>query len=371
MGDGSGPLSIYYEFYVSNRKLITTKDGEIEERILTENFFDFIDHQLNMRRCMNEELPFDFNCGFVGYIGYEMKSECGVEIPNKFVSNTADARLILADRIIAFDHEKNSCYLLCLRDSTVLNSYNKADLWISQTTEKLSKLDRNESFLADFTSKFHCNVNDSPRIVEITPRHSEKEYLDSIRECVKNIINGESYELCLTTQLSSSSALNIDPLHLYLELRKSNPAPYAAFLQYGTKLSVVCCSPERFLKVNSDGWAECKPIKGTLPRGKTPDEDKRLKHKLETSEKEFSENIMIVDLMRNDLGRICRTDTISVPKLTVVESYSTVHQLVSTVKGHLRPEISAINCLRSAFPPGSMIGAPKVRAMHILESLEK
>jgi len=200
-------------------------------------------------------------------------------------------------------------------------------------------------------------------------REPEWRYKEEIASCLESIRDGQSYELCLTTQLRAKRG-NLKGLPLYLRLRRTNPAPFACYLRLSDELEIVCCSPERFVKVDAKNNVECKPIKGTRKRGRTGTEDEALKHDLATCEKDSAENIMIVDLMRNDLSRICVPGSVKVPKLTQVETYSTVHQLVSTVTGKLKQGCTAIQCMKSIFPPGSMTGAPKIRSMEILESLE-
>ncbi len=192
-------------------------------------------------------------------------------------------------------------------------------------------------------------------------------YLADIEACLEMLRSGESYEICLTNTVDLPFA--DDPFATYRRLRRLNPAPYAAYLRLGGT-HVLSASPERFLTVDVDGCAESRPIKGTAPRGSEPGVDAMLGKELLTSAKNQAENLMIVDLLRNDLGRVCEPGTITVPAFLAVESYATVHQLVSTVRGRLRRGVTAVQAARACFPPGSMTGAPKLRTMEILDGLE-
>ncbi len=178
---------------------------------------------------------------------------------------------------------------------------------------------------------------------------------------------GNSYEVNLTYREHVESGL--DPVRAYLRLRELNPAPYAGYLQH-RGVSLLSSSPERFATVDRHRWVETKPIKGTTRRGAAAGEDQELAHRLATDPKFRAENLMIVDLLRNDLSLVCEPGTVTVPELMHVESYPSVHQLVSTVRGRLREGVGTVGALRALFPAGSMTGAPKLRTMQIIQRVE-
>ena len=187
----------------------------------------------------------------------------------------------------------------------------------------------------------------------------------------EHLYAGNSYEVNLTHRLEVAGAHG--PAATYLRLRELNPAPYAGFLQHdveGARAWLLSSSPERYALITADRVLETKPIKGTTPRGATPAEDDELRVRLAQDPRFRAENLMIVDLLRNDLAQVCEVGSVEVPELMAVESYTTVHQLVSTVRGRLRDDVTTVGALRALFPAGSMTGAPKLRTMQVIDEVE-
>ncbi|MBG7586668.1 anthranilate synthase component I family protein [Rothia kristinae] len=206
----------------------------------------------------------------------------------------------------------------------------------------------------------------------VLPAPDRTGYETAVRAALAEIRDGNSYEVCLTAETSATLAGPLSlptALGLYLAQRRANPAPHAAFL-WGGDFAVLCSSPERFLRVAADGWCEAKPIKGTAARSADPQVDADCARALAADPKTRAENLMIADLMRNDLSRVCHPGSIRVPVLFGVETYASVHQLVSTVRGRLRPGRTAADLLAACLPPGSMTGAPKPRTLEIIDRLE-
>jgi para-aminobenzoate synthetase component 1 len=195
---------------------------------------------------------------------------------------------------------------------------------------------------------------------------SRREYVAAFERIQHYIREGDCYQVNLAQRFAAPCRGNA--WTLYQTLRQANPAPFSAFIN-GPQARILSSSPERFLRV-LDGRVETKPIKGTRPRSADPLEDRRQEEALRHSEKDRAENLMIVDLLRNDIGKHCQPGSVRVPKLFDVESYATVHHLVSTVTGTLAPGHDAISLLRDSFPGGSITGAPKIRSMEIIEELE-
>lgn len=333
-GDGSGPLA----------ETVRHRVGE------SPPLFDELRAQLARREVSAPPLPFDFVGGYVGYFGYELKAECGGD--DRHRAGTPDARWLFADRFVAVDHEQDATYLVAL--STGAETARDATAWLDETGRELRTLPASPDPLAGHRG--------TPAV-----EPDRESYLAAVECCRESLLAGESYEICLTT--GAEFAAVDGGFETYRRLRTLNPAPYSAFLRFDD-VEVACSSPERFLKV-SGGVAEAKPIKGTAPRGDTAEADARLRADLAADPKCRAENLMIVDLLRNDLGRVCRPGSVHVPVLMDVESYQTVHQLVSTVRGEIADGRDAVDCVRACFPGGSMTGAPKRRTMELIDDVEQ
>ncbi|MEU5696087.1 aminodeoxychorismate synthase component I [Actinosynnema sp. NPDC020468] len=340
LGDASGPAARVALYDVDTGRV--TVDGVTAPG----PFLDWLEADLAANRVVPPDVPFEFALGWVGYLGYELKAECGGAAAHR--SGRPDAAFVFADRAVVFDHRERCAYLVALPGSD--------DGW----------MDRTESFLRGF--------HYAPRAPEpvagggaVGLRHSREQYLKLVDACQEAVTAGESYEVCLTNEVTWTGRL--DPWEAYRFLRSESPAPFGALLRFGS-LSVLSTSPERFIRVDRTGVVESEPIKGTRPRGGTPEDDRRLREGLAASPKDRAENLMIVDLVRNDLGHCAEVGSVEVPRIFEVESYATVHQLVSTVRARLRAGSSAVAVVRAAFPGGSMTGAPKIRTMHIIDGLE-
>ncbi len=292
-----------------------------------------------------------FPLGWTGWLGYEAGA-AALGVPFH-AGDGADAAFLLVDRLIAFDHSDGSV--------TVVDATDDGG-WLAQAATTLA------TAAGAAEAYEQANPVAGPDdAVEVSWRHNDDAYLAMIAACQEAIRAGDAYQLCLTN--TATAAARADPLAVHLRLRRSSPAHHAGFLRIAGE-TLVSSSPEQFLLVTAEGGVRTKPIKGTRPRGATLADDLRLRAELEASEKERAENVMIVDLMRNDLGRVSVTGSVGVRHLLEVESYAQVHQLVSTVEGTLRPGLGAVDALTAAFPAGSMTGAPKLSAMAILAALE-
>ena len=285
---------------------------------------------------------------WVGYLGYELKRELGARdlaahLPDGSVR--ADARFFEPDTLLVIDHQQRT--LVLKAPASLLESTEHRVRQLLGTRRKPAHLE---------APVFSCP-------------DSAAGYRQKVRAAKEQIREGNTYEVCLTTELQAVVD-NFSPFEAYCRLRVSSPAPFAHYLRLG-ELEVASISPERFVSISPTGKLRAEPIKGTRPRGIDEQTDLALRHDLATHPKDRAENIMIVDLLRNDLSHYAVPGSLAVTRLCAVETYATVHQMVSTIDAQLRDRSLAAAALRETFPPGSMTGAPKLSTMNILDHLEE
>jgi para-aminobenzoate synthetase component 1 len=319
-----------------------------------------------------------FQGGIAGYVGYDWGAVLErLPAPRHDDLAIPDVMLGLYDWVIAWDHRRGTAWLV----STGLPEKGaarerRARQRMEWVLERLQRRPNPEPVYLEET------VSRKPEAAPVYPvtgvfdaenialqsTFTHRGYLDAVRRVRQYILAGDIFQANLSQRFQSS--LPTRPFQLYTQLRRRNPAPFAAYLDFG-EVRILSASPERFLRFESERrHVETRPIKGTRPRGLGPMHDAALGRALAESEKDRAENVMIVDLLRNDLSRVCRPGTVRVPELFALEHHPTVHHLVSTVIGQLEDTADAVDLLRAAFPGGSITGAPKVRAMEIIAELE-
>ena len=291
-----------------------------------------------------------FQGGIAGYIGYEWGAaleRVKRAAPDSITPKIPDVALAYYDWVIAWDHREAKAWLISAERAAAATSAVRARLMArSPTVGRLA-----------------------PATVPAQSNFARAEFEDAVTRIRDYIAAGDVYQVNLSQRFHAPFAGS--PLELYRRLRARNPAPFGAYLEFGDGC-VASISPERFVRVDAPTrTAEARPIKGTRPRGATPARDRALGRELQNSDKDRAENVMIVDLLRNDLGKVCRPGSVRAPSLFALESHPTVHHLVSTVTGELADGADAFDLLLAAFPGGSVTGAPKIRAMQIIAELER
>jgi len=300
------------------------------------------------------ELP-PFQGGAIGYFTYDCNHYIE-NLPNmtEDLYNIPDVYLLIFDEVVIFDHEQNTIHFIVLVDQE--NQFEVAN----QKLEELVAFwngQQNEPLYPEVNQ----DVGQNQKV-----HMSEDYFIDAVEKVKEYIVAGDVFQVNLS--VLQSQPLQTHPLHIYEQLRKINPSPYMSYLELGD-FQVVSCSPELLVaKRDDEVWT--RPIAGTRSRGKTPEEDQILMTELRSNEKEQAEHIMLVDLERNDMGKVCEFGTVEVNELLVIEKYSHVMHLVSNVRGKLKKEYDSFDLLKAAFPGGTITGAPKIRTMEIIEELE-
>ncbi len=323
--------------------------------------FDVLDDLLKTYHVQSLSLPVPFIGGAVGYLSYDLYHFIE-RLPTRAVDDLQlpECYFGFYDRILAFDNLLGRAYIV----STGFPEQREAER-LERSRQRLAEL-KDRLVEPPAVPEPPLSTVMAPGSANLRCNFTRQEYIEAVEKARQYIIAGDIFEVNLSQRFETE--LTISPYELYRGLRRINPAPFACYLGFD-EVKVVSASPERFLRTRGD-WVETRPIKGTRPRGATPEEDKALAKELLNSVKDRAENIMIVDLERNDLGRVCRYGTVRVTELTILETYPTVFHLTSTVEGKLREGKNCIDLLRATFPGGSITGAPKVRAIEIIDELE-
>ncbi len=321
---------------------------------------------------LNSSLP-PFQGGWIFSLGYEL-GRTTEQLPKALHDEfeTPDFWAGAYDTIVAWDHEEGQCFVI----SSGKSAETESDRPARASALILDMMSVRPDGTAGFPRRSLVEVGPFDGVSVRLPRYPDlvvyspigrSTFEENVARVVEFIHAGDCFQVNLAQRLLSR--LEVAPEELYLTLRRVNPAPFAGYLDLGDTV-VASASPERFLRLGQEGWVETRPIKGTRRRGTTPAEDDALARELLVSVKDRAENVMIVDLMRNDLGRVCRPGSISVDEVCRLESYRTVHHLVSVIRGRLREDKKPGDLLRATFPGGSVTGAPKIRAMEIITELE-
>ncbi len=352
---GGDPFLVFSSW--GNRCVTRYSGGETY--YVQENSFNCLRKLLNRySNSFEPRLPLSSG-GAVGYFSYDMGR--GLEkIPRCSVDDLGLPECIMAfhDRGIIIDHMRDKTYLF----STGYPYEGKER--VARRDQRYYELHRMLQNLKDSPPKQLKKTAIKGR--DLRSNFSKKDYLAGVEKALDYIGRGDIYQVNLTQRFEAR--LDSSPWDLYNRLRSLNPAPFASFLNF-PEVTVVSSSPERYLRQEGK-YIETRPIKGTRPRGSTEKEDRSLRKELMDSKKDKAELVMIVDLERNDLSRVCQTGTVDVPELFTLEKYATVYHLVSTVTGRLPQDRDIIDVLKASFPGGSITGAPKIRAMEIIEELE-
>jgi para-aminobenzoate synthetase component 1 len=340
-----------------------TFSGSYKKKKMKGNPFDILAILLKMYSMEKGASPVPFTGGAVGYLSYDLRHFIE-KLPKDAIDDLElpESYLGFYDTLLAFDNLLAKTYI-------VSTGFPETDdrCREERASSRLEEV-RRDLLCAGNKDRRKKTVRDAAagKRAELKSGFSHKEYIAAVKKARQYIIEGDIFEVNLSQRFEAE--LNITPYELYKRLRRINPAPFAGYLNF-RDVAVVSASPERFIHLRGDS-VETRPIKGTRPRGENPQQDEALADELLNSPKDRAENIMIVDLERNDLGRVCRYGSVKVTELAILEVFPTVFHLTSTIIGRLNEDKKAIDLLRAVFPGGSITGAPKVRAMEIIDEIE-
>jgi para-aminobenzoate synthetase component 1 len=310
--------------------------------------FAALTEALGPRRPVRHDTGLPFAGGAVGLFGYELGRHLE-RAPRRHAGEPGEMAVGIYDAVAGFDLWERRAWV------------------IAATPEARGKAER---LAAEIAAAPDLAPPMAAPAMTIHPELSRADYLARVAQVIAYIAAGDIFQANFTQRFLAPRPAGYSAFDLYRRLRALNPAPFAAFLTCGSELTVVTASPERFLSLDRTGLIEARPIKGTRKRSPDPAEDAAIAAELAASIKDRAENLMITDLLRNDIGRVAATGSVAVSALNAVESFATLHHLVSVIEGRLRSGLGPVDLLRATFPGGSITGAPKVRAMEIIDELE-
>jgi para-aminobenzoate synthetase component 1 len=353
---GSRPFLI-----ISSRGRQVMIDFGGKREIVDGSPFEVLDTWLRRFRLDASPLPSPFSGGAVGYFGYDL-GHFIEKLPGRAVGDIElpESWFAFYDAVVAFDHLEDRVYVV----STGFPE-DSEERRLRVANSRLSELKR-RLIAVPKTGKDNSEITGQAAL-KVKSNFTRGDYLKAVARAREYICAGDIFQVNLSQRFEAE--LGLTPYELYRRIRQINPAPFAAYLDMGNGQAVVSASPERFMKLTGD-MVETRPIKGTRPRGKNPRQDAALAKELVESIKDRAENVMIVDLERNDIGRVCRYGSVKVTELVILETYPTVFHLTSMVVGQLSQDKTGIDLLKASFPGGSITGAPKVRSMEIIDELE-
>jgi len=340
--------------------VIGTADGtEVDGHLVAGSPFDVLRERLARHPLARVPGLPPLQGGAIGYLGYELGRHLErVPLAPADPGDLPEAALLLCDLVVCTDNRARRAWVVSsgLPEAEPAPRRARARARLAHAVERMAQARP-------------LGPPPSPALpAAITSNFTRGAYERTVRRVIDDILAGDIFQANLSQRFAAGMPPGMTPFDLFRRLVRANPAPFSAYLRFG-EVVVASSSPERFLQLER-GCVETRPIKGTRPRGRVPAEDDALARELASSEKDRAENVMIVDLLRNDLSRVCRDGSVSVPELCAVERFATVMHLVSAVTGELRPGMGAVDLLEACFPGGSITGAPKIRAMEIIAEVE-
>jgi len=335
-------------------------DDQIIDQQTVDDPLQYIEDYLESFKVAEFDCLPRFNGGLVGYFGYDTIRYIEPKLknnPNPDKHNTPDILLMLSEQLVVFDNLASRLYIIVYADPNQSDAYNQGQQQLDELVEKI------QQYQLDLPAQQNNRKVDEN---DFESEFTREGYMQAVDKARQYIIDGDAMQIVLSQRLSIP--FNSEPLNLYRALRGLNPSPYMYYLNLGDHF-VVGSSPEILVRLE-EGEVTVRPIAGTRPRGKTPEQDKELEKELLNDPKELAEHLMLIDLGRNDAGRVSKTGTVKLTDKMIVEHYSHVMHIVSNVEGELKPDMSAMDVLRATFPAGTVSGAPKIRAMEIIDELE-